>query len=166
MGHFTYSLILCIYFSDTSTIRTAAILHVRQRRLPSNTRHAIPPNWQPSSRDGLDKWSYIFVLFWLWVWWYYLAEVAVLLSSNTLRDISLKFVGATSQSFFTALAASCATRCSDKSLRACWRMSVNVIWFWATCYRDKILLWRQIFTKVSSTLEIICHCDGMLQLVA
>lgn len=44
MGHFTYSLILSIYFSDTSTIRTAAILHVRQRRLPSNTRHAIPPN--------------------------------------------------------------------------------------------------------------------------
>lgn len=73
MEHFTYSLLLSIYFSDTSNIRTAAILPVRQRRLPSNTRHAIPPNWQPSSRDGLGKWSYIFVLFWLWVWWYYLA---------------------------------------------------------------------------------------------
>ena len=78
-----------------------------------------------------------------------------------------------------------ATRCSDKSLRVYWRIFVKIfvaatefcrhnkshrfslIWFFATCCRDKILSRRLRFSqKFSSTHEAICHCDVSSHLVA
>ena len=78
-----------------------------------------------------------------------------------------------------------ATRCSDKSLRVYWRIFVKIfvaatefcrrnkshrfslIWFFATCCSDKILLRRQRFLqKFSCTHEAICRRDVSPHLVA
>ena len=66
---------------------------------------------------------------------------------------------------------------SDKSLRAYWRIFVKIfvaakefcrrnkshkfslIWFFATCCSDKILLRRQRFSQNFCTHEAICRCD-------
>ena len=60
-----------------------------------------------------------------------------------------------------------ATRLADRSLHVYRSHKFCVIWFFATCCCDKILLQRQRFSqKFSSTHEAICGCDVPSQHVA
>ena len=110
---------------------------------------------------------------------------------NTLGDKLQQQVAETDHSVCTGPATSCSnmyvlvTHRSDKSLRVYWRNFVKIfvpaiefchrdkshkfclIWFFATCCCDKILLQRQRFSqKFSSTHEAICRCNVLSRHVA
>ena len=111
-----------------------------------------------------------------------------------MSDLSPRFVAATCRLVCTDLKVGigdklqqhvATTRCSDKSLRGTGEFFVKIfvaatefcrlnkshnfslIWFFATCCSDKILLRRQrVSQKFSNTHEVICRCDVSPQRVA
>ena len=108
-------------------------------------------------------------------------------NTYTLGDMSLQHFAAINHTVCTGRAISCVTRRSDKPLGAysVWWISVQIfvsatefcrlnkshkfslIWFFATCCRDKIMSRRQRFSqKFSSTDRAICRSDVSSQRVA